>query len=403
MRRTALPLPFLAIVAAAVGVGLLAPAGPVAAAAGPDVVITPVVRATGLQVPTQVVAANDGTSRLFVAEKRGVIRVFTGSGMQGPSYLDIRSKVATEGERGLLGVAFAPQFRISPYLWVTYTRKGDGALVVSRFTAPSATARQVYGSTERIVFVVPRPSATTTNHNGGAIVFGKDNLLYISTGDGGSGGDPYNTAQRGLSLNGKILRINVNRACKDRAYCIPESNPYYLSTQVHWVTYSLGWRNPWRMSVDPVTGALWAGDVGQNRWEEVNVVSAGANYGWSCKEGDDTYDSSRCGAGTLTAPTFAYCHPGEVVGCTDAIGGDSITGGHVYRGSWYSSVIAGRYLFGDFINGNLWVGVPGDFRRAGNVPSISSFGVDDGGELWAVTISGSTNGTLVRLSVRSVV
>lgn len=402
MRRTALPFPFLALVAV-LGAGLLAPAGPVAAAPAPDVVITPVVRATGLQVPTQVVAANDGRSRLFVAEKRGAIRVFTGSGMQGPAYLDIRSKVATEGERGLLGVAFAPSFRVSPYLWVTYTRKGDGALVVSRFKASSATARQVSAATERVVFVVPRPSATTTNHNGGAIVFGKDNYLYISTGDGGSSGDVFNTAQRGLSLNGKILRINVNRACKDRAYCIPESNPYYLSKRVHWVTYSLGWRNPWRMSVDSVTGTLWAGDVGQDRWEEVNVVRAGANYGWSCKEGDDTYIASRCGAGTLTPPTFAYCHPGEVAGCTPATGGASITGGHVYRGTWYSSAMRGRYFFGDFINGNLWVGVPGDFRRAGNIASISSFGVDDGGEMWAVTISGSAKGTLVRLAVRTVV
>ena len=375
-----------------------------AAAAAPSVTIVPVLRATGLQVPTQVVAANDGTSRLFIAEKRGAIRIFTGTGMQGPAYLDIRGKVDNNGERGLLGVAFAPGFRTSPYFWVTYVRKGDGALVVSRFKAATASARQVSAATERVVFVVTRPNASTTNHNGGAVVFGKDGYLYISTGDAGSAGDPYNTAQRGIPLNGKILRINVNKACGTKAYCIPTSNPYYGSTKTQWVTHTIGWRNPWRMSVDPVTGHLWVGDVGQDRREEVNIVTpsdAGKNYGWSCREGDEAYAGGNpCSEVPLIAPVFTYCHPDNVVGCSDPVGGESITGGFVYRGSWYSSQMAGRYFFGDFINGNLWAGVPGDFQRAGSLNSVSSFGVDDGGEPWAVTISGSTQGTLVRLAIR---
>ena len=400
MRRSSV-IALAPVAAAALCVGLLAPVSPAAAAAQPSVVLGQRVLATGLQQPVHVTSANDGSSRMFVVEKAGRIRVYTGNKIQSATYLDLRSKVAGGGERGMLGVAFSPRFPTTHQFWVTYTRKNDGYLVVSRFTAVNAKATTVAASTEKVVFVVPRPDPSSFNHNGGSLAFGKDGYLYIGTGDGGGAGDPYNRAQSPTTLNGKILRLDVARGCKPRLYCIPSTNPYAGSTTLQKPVYARGFRNPWRISIDASTGYLWVGDVGQDSYEEIDVVrstTAGRNYGWSCQEGDAPYNPGRCDGDALIPPVLSICHPDTVVGCTEDVGGESVTGGFVYRGSKYAATMSGRYFFGDFITGNLWVLGAGVLQRAGSLASVTSFGVDDGGEPYAVTIGGS----LIMLTPRAV-
>jgi glucose/arabinose dehydrogenase len=340
----------------------------------------------GLIAPVAVRSANDGTSRLFVVEKAGRIRIVNGGRITG-TYLDLRSIVADAGEQGMLGLAFAPDFRTSRLLWVSYTRS-DGALVISRLRAPSATAPRVSPSTRRTILVVPHPGFT--NHNGGDIQFGPDRLLYIATGDGGGSGDPRGNAQNPRSLLGKILRIDVR--CSSRAYCIPRTNPYVGTTNgSRREIWMRGVRNPWRFSFDR-DGSIWVGDVGQNRYEEVTRVprtaQRGANLGWSCREGRSTYAAARCRSGaTYRTPTIVLCHPGGVTGCTDARAGRSVTGGYVYRGARYPRV-AGTYVFADFVTGKVWPYRAGVLGRPVRLPQVTSFGTDDAGELLAVTISG---------------
>ena len=309
--------------------GVVGPLG-AEAASQPRVVLKPVVGASGLHQPVQVTSAYDGSTRLFVVEKRGIIRVFNGRSVELRPTQTSGRRSTPLSERGLLGVAFSPNFRSNRYLWTTHTRKGDGALVVTRFRSSKPTSIKVSAGTARVVLVVKRPRSAVGNHNGGAIVFGKDGLLYISTGDGGGAGDPFNRAQSANTLNGKILRIDVRRSCGTRFYCIPPSNPYARSTTHQKTVFVRGFRNPWRMSVDPVTGFLWVGDVGQDRWEEVNVVRptmGGRNFGWSCREGKEIFNASRCRSETLIGPSIRYCHPGAVKGCTTSVGGESVTGG----------------------------------------------------------------------------
>jgi hypothetical protein len=340
---------------------------------------------TGLVNPVLVRSANDGTSRLFVVEQGGRIRTVSGTAITG-TYLDLTSLVSSGGERGLLGLAFAPDFARSRLLWVSYTRT-DGALVVARFQAPGATAPAVSLRTRHQVLVVPHPSFS--NHNGGDIAFGPDGYLYLGTGDGGGGGDPRNNAQSLRSLLGKMLRIDVR--CASGTYCIPRTNPYYTSTTARREIFMSGLRNPWRWSFD-TNGNQWIGDVGQNRYEEIDVIPAGTgarrNLGWSCREASRTYLSARCSSKiAYTAPSLVMCHPDNVTGCRTRSAAEAIIGGYVYRGTAYRSAV-GTYVFGDYVTGRIWPFRNGVLGTPTALAGVAGFGLQDNKEIYAVTLAG---------------
>jgi glucose/arabinose dehydrogenase len=216
------------------------------------------------------------------------------------------------------------------------------------------------------------------------LAFGREKLLYISTGDGGGTGDPFANAQDRSTLSGKVLRINPFRGCSGRHYCIPPKNPYSAPGGARGSIWLYGLRNPWRFSVDSATGDLWIADVGQDKYEEVTRVPYAErawNLGWSCREGRSVYNASRCSAAaTYHDPTIAYPHSR----------GEAVIGGYVYRGSTYASLLAGLYVFGDFVSGNVWVNGQGTNVRVGNVGAnrLTAFGQDGTGELWATTLDG---------------
>lgn len=356
----------------------------VAAAGGSSAAVSVswVRQADGLTQPTHVTSAPDGTGRLFVAEKRGTVRVFRNGRLLSRPFLDIRSRVRTDGEAGLLSVAFSPRYRAEPHVFVAYTTNGND-LRVTRFTASSRTADRVRTSTGRTVITVRHPDRYS-NHFAGQLAFGPAGLLFVSTGDGGGSGDPAARSQDPRSLQGKVLRLQVlgaEAAC-GRRYCVPPSNPYAGSVPGRGEIWAVGLRNAWRFSVDDATGDLWVGDVGQGAYEEVDRIPAGAggrNLGWSCKEGFATYDASRCDPGA------AYLDPVAVYGRGY---GTSITGGFVYRGARYASLLGGKYVAGDFGSGRVFY-LDGSRRRgAGRLPGVTSFGEGRDKELWAVTISG---------------
>lgn len=343
--------------------------------------------ASGFVNPVLVTSAREGSDRLYVVEKAGRIR-WVKSGRIGGTYLDIRSLVSDSGEQGLLGLAFAPDFQTSRYLWVTYTN-ASGALVVARFRAATATATSVSAASRVTVLTVPHPSYQ--NHNGGTIAFGPDGKLYLGTGDGGGGGDPLANGQDLTSLSGKILRIDVR--CGTAVYCRPSDNPYAGSTsrnaQLVWMR---GLRNPWRWSFD-TTGVIWIGDVGQDKYEEVTYLprslQKGANLGWSCWEANSRFNASRCSStATYRFPQIVVCHPGNAADCPAGRTGESMTGGFVYRGGQYPGAV-GTYVFADFITGKLWGYRAGDgWTPSHALGNVTGFGLSDSREIYAVTYGG---------------
>jgi glucose/arabinose dehydrogenase len=368
----------LVIIAAMVAVGVFASPAPVSAAVDPlHVQLSFVQRATGFSQPVGVVGARDGTSRLFVLEKTGRIRVWNNGVLQAAPYLDLRARVSTVSERGLLGLAFDPAFRTRPQFWVVYTAT-NGTLTLARFRATSFSATSVSSATQVTVATIVHPAG---NHNGGALTFGTDNLLYWSVGDNADNLSAQNTTR----LTGKILRLNVLRSCGARHYCIPASNPFATSTRYRREIWLWGLRNPWRMTVDRRRSWIWIGDVGQSRQEEVDVVSQstrGANLGWSCYEGFLVFNRATC---TPVPRTFPRANYGRA-------GGSSITGGYVYAGSRYNAIMRNLYVFGDFGSGRVWVyAFRGAVRSQGLLfpaGALTSFGEDFAGEIWAVTIDG---------------
>ncbi len=349
---------------------------------------------SGLVSPVLVRSASDGLSRLFVVEQAGRVRTVSGRAITG-TYLDIRSLVRSGGERGLLGLAFAPDFARSHLLWVTYTR-GDGALVLARFSARSATSASVIPSSRRTILVVPHPGHA--NHNGGDIAFGPDGYLYLGTGDGGGQGDPLGNAASLRSLLGKMLRINVR--CTGHLYCSPATNPFVRSASARHEIWMTGLRNPWRWSFD-INGAQWIGDVGQNKYEEIDAIAAsrarGINLGWSCREGKHFYNTTRCRRGTAyVAPALELCHPDGVTGCLSSRAAEAVIGGYVYRGSAYASA-RGTYVLGDYVTGRIWSYRNAVLGSPSALAGISGFGTDDNREIYAVTLTGS----LYRIGFRS--
>ena len=342
-------------------------------------------RASGLQALTQVTNAGDGSNRLFLVEKRGVVRVYQNGSVKAGTFLDLRRLIGdSSGERGLLGLVFHPQFEINRRLYVYYTRTG-GDIVVARLRA-NASGSWTSRSTLEPMLVIEH--SAHSNHNGGAMAFGPDGYLYIGTGDGGGAGDPGRNAQsKTKNLLGKILRINPggSGAGPYRRYSIPTTNPFRGATAGLDEIWAYGLRNPWRISFDRSTGALFIADVGQSRFEEIDreppAYAGGRNYGWNVMEGKHCYNASSCSTSSKTLPVAEYGHTG---------GNCSITGGYVYRGSAYPA-LAGQYVLADFCSGRFYT-MPAEgsslWMRRDTVLNVTSFGESEDGELYAVTING---------------
>lgn len=339
---------------------------------------------SGLSSPVSVTNADDGSGRLFVDEQGGVVRIVHSGHLLATPYLDISGEVTSGGEQGLLSIAFHPHFAQHPKFYVAFTRS-DGDLVVSSFKASSASANQLSPSTQRRILVVAHHGAT--NHNGGQIFFGNDGYLYVTTGDGGGEYDYYKRADTRHNLTGKILRINVNQSCGTKHYCIPPSNPYARSNKFRREIIAWGLRNPWRASIDRPTNTLWIGDVGQDRYEEIDHVGIPAvhDFGWSCKEGRATENTAECGHRTITPPVQVIPHsPG---------GNCAIIGGDVYRGKQYAAIAGGLYIYSDNCSGRVWglKRINGHWRNA-QIGSVSGgpsgIGLSQSGALYVVTLDG---------------
>jgi len=366
------------------------PAGPSATAAPwdpPSLALSRVV--SGLQRPLWVGGAGDGSGRLFVLEQAGTIRVIRDGRLVSRPYLDIRDRVSAGGERGLLGLAFAPTFARDGRFYVDATGP-DGNTFVAEFRAPDPAADTADPASERVILRIAQPFA---NHNGGGIIARPDGTLWIGTGDGGSAGDPQGNGQRRTTLLGKLLRIDP-LAAGSAPYTVPPDNPFAGRTDARGEIWAYGLRNPWRFSFDRATGDLWIGDVGQDRWEEVDRVPAGdaggRNFGWNVMEGKHCFaPSTGCGTEGLTLPVAEYDH-GQ--GC-------AITGGFVYRGAAIPALI-GTYLYADSCSGRIWgldaaAEVPKSRLLASTGASIASFGEDDSGELFVTDIAGGAVSRLV--------
>lgn len=326
--------------------------------------------------------ANAGDDRLFIVEQNGVIVWVRGTNItESGEFLDIDARVRSGGERGLLGLAFHPDYADNGFFYVNYT-DNDGHTVVSRFSVSADDPNRADPDSEKILLTQEQPYS---NHNGGDLAFGMDGYLYIGLGDGGSGGDPQNYAQTRTTLLGKMLRIDVDNG---DPYAIPPDNPFAEEDFTLDEIWSLGWRNPWRFSFDRETGDMWAGDVGQDAWEEIDFEpvgdAGGRNYGWRCFEGNATFNQGNdCpDASQMTFPVHQYPKPNN--GCI------SVTGGYVYRGTTFAD-LQGRYIYGDFCTGQFWSILPDGtdgfineelaIDGGGNFQP-SSFGEDQYGELY---------------------
>ena len=332
--------------------------------------------------PVFLTSAGDGTDRIFVIEQVGRIKVFPNSQSSTTAkvFLDITDRVLSGGERGLLGLAFHPDFENNGYFYVNYTfsTNGNDSTRIARFQVTSNPD----SADKNSEFQILKFDQPYSNHNGGWTGFGPDGYLYIGTGDGGSGGDPQNNAQNINILLGKILRIDVDGGTP---YVIPMTNPFYDSTgNVAKEIYAWGMRNPWRCSFDPVTGKLWAGDVGQGAWEEIDIIENGKNYGWRCYEGSHTYNTSGCNYPEYIFPIWEYGHSPEC----------SITGGYVYRGQGVPS-LEGKYIYGDYCSSKIWsldyngITPPVNEYLLNVSGSLTSFGVDEQNELYITSFNGN--------------
>jgi glucose/arabinose dehydrogenase len=361
------------------------------------------VHASGFTQPIAIVQDPGDATVQFVVEQAGRIRVVRDGAVQAADFLDIRSSVRSGGERGLLGLAFPPDTGLTGRFYINFTN-ADGHTVVARFRrsanrllADPASRFDLRWNGAGAPALIEQPFS---NHNGGHLAFGADGYLYVGMGDGGSGDDPSHFAQNPSSLLGKMLRVDVGVPDSHAiGYVVPGDNPFAASG-ARGEIWSVGWRNPWRYTFDDRSrggsGAMVAGDVGQNQWEEVNYEPAGRggrNYGWRNREGAHNHVTSRPPAFTpLVDPIHEYDHSA----------GSSITGGYVYRGSSLGAAFRGRYFFADFIRSRVWSIAltvdPGGEARASDLrehtaelggatqlAGVSSFGVDGGGELFLIS------------------
>ena len=332
--------------------------------------------ATEFSQPVFLTHAGDSSGRLFIVEQAGRIRILKDGELLPTAFLDIQHKVTSGGERGLLGLAFHPNFTQNHRLFVKYTRTVNGQLrtTVAEFKALGSNLDQA-GPTEKIFLEFNQPF---NNHNGGMLAFGPDGFLYIGTGDGGSGADPLGNGQNKGTLLGKILRIDIDTG---DPYAVPVDNPFLGQPGIQEEIWAFGLRNPWRFSFDRARGRLLAADVGQSSWEEIDLIEKGGNYGWHIMEGNHCFPpgATGCQNSALKAPIAEYSHSE----------GASVTGGYVYQGQ-QDTLLRGSYFFADFVSGRVWTLAekPGatwervELLQTGL--SISSFGEDENGELYVL-------------------
>jgi glucose/arabinose dehydrogenase len=333
--------------------------------------------AFGLQRPVAITGLPDG--RMLIAEKNGTVRAYhPDTGLAADPVLDLTARVDTsDNERGLLGITPAPNFARTGMLYVAYTSLPAGTLTL---------ARVPLGAPERLQVLLTQEHAEYGNHNGGQVAFGRDGYLYWSTGDGGGANDPFKSGQNLGTLLGKIVRIDVNRACGAMPYCVPADNPFVRTPGARPEIWLYGLRNPWRFSIDPVDNSLWIGDVGQGLVEEVDHIrpsQRGANLGWSCREGTPVFDATQCRPGVrLTDPVFEFEHF-----MTDSC---SVIGGVVYRGS-RTPEAWGTYVASDYCAPRVYAVRPkprGGYENAviGNFPTQpTAIGTDVHGELYVLS------------------
>jgi glucose/arabinose dehydrogenase len=342
---------------------------------GKNLTLAPAVK--GLKEPTFVVGAPDGSKRLFILEREGRIKIADADGnLQLTPFLDLSQNTSTGTEEGMLGLAFDPSFSTNGYVYVDYT-SSDANVQVVRYTVSSAQPAQVDPSSAQTVMTIPKQSKF---HNGGTLAFGPDGYLYISVGDD----EQSEQAQRLSSLYGKILRLDVTSA---QPYAIPPTNPFVNQAGARGEIWTYGFRNPWRFSFDRQTGDLWIGDVGDAKWEEVDMQPAasqgGDNYGWPMNEGTECMDPAHCQDPGLVPPLVTYGHD---MNC-------AVIGGYVYRGPT-AAALTGAYLFGDLCTGGVFSlrgGSDGGWKRVelGFQPiKIDSFGEDPSGDLYVVDLQG---------------
>ncbi len=350
--------------------------------------------ATGFTNPVNL--ENAGDDRLFVVEQAGVIKIINPDrSVNETPFLDINPKVSNSGgERGLLGIAFHPNFATNGYFYLNYI-DNNGNTIISRFTVSSTNQNIADPASELQILTYDQPFA---NHNGGDMTFGPDGYLYIASGDGGDGGDPGDRAQSLNTLLGKMLRIDVNNSSNGNNYAIPADNPFAGSTTAMREIWAYGLRNPWKFSFDKLTNDLWIADVGQSIREEINMVpstSAGLNYGWRCYEGNSVYnESGNCpNISSLTFPIAQYTHNGNgLFKC-------SITGGYRYRGTEQPSFV-GLYFFADYCSNEIGMLTPtgSSWTMSFSAPfegnGWTTFGEDNNGELY---IAGIDSGSVYKL------
>ena len=329
--------------------------------------------------------AGDGSNRLFILLQKGLILIFPNKAdvKSAEVFLDIIDRVNSAGnEEGLLGLAFDPNFTSNGYFYVHYTANPPRRSVFSRFSVSVSDPDKADKTSELVLLEVSQPYS---NHNGGQITFGPDGYLYIGLGDGGSGGDPHGNGQSKATLLGKILRIDVSKSSQNERYRIPPDNPFVSTPNAKGEIWAYGLRNPWRFSFDRSTGMLWAADVGQNNYEEVDIMQKGGNYGWNKMEGLHCYPPPviNCNKEGLKLPIAEYNHD---EGC-------SITGGYVYRGSKFKTLY-GAYIYGDYCSGRIWAlrydgsKVTETSQLIDSDLEISSFGEDESGELYILSFDG---------------
>jgi glucose/arabinose dehydrogenase len=347
----------------------------------PSIALTPFV--SGLSTPVDFQTPDDGSGRIFIVQQSGTIRIISGGSLLPTPFLDISSRINFDGaEQGLLGLAFHPSYSQNKRFYLNYDRLSGGQIqtVIAEYQL-TADPNAADPASERILLTVNQPF---TNHKGGQMAFGPDGFLYIAFGDGGSGGDPMGNAQNRGTLLGKIARIGVDPPfTSGLQYVIPADNPF-VGTSDRGEIWAYGFRNPWRFSFDKGGTRLFVADVGQDKFEEIDLVQKGLNYGWNTMEGSHCFSpATGCNMSGLTLPIVDYDHSEGV----------TVIGGYVYHGTAIAS-LAGAYIFGDFSNGKIWelTESSGTWTRTQLLNSgknMSAFGQDAAGELYVVDYSGS--------------
>ena len=333
------------------------------------------------QDPVGIYHSGDNTNRIFVLEQEGRIKVFNNnpSVTNATTFLDIRSIVDQDGgytEEGLLGLAFHPNYNENGYFFINYTEHNPRRNVIARYSVSDNNPNQADVGSSFIILEVNQPY---TNHNGGQLSFGPDGFLYIIFGDGGSSGDPLGHGQNLSTLLGSLIRIDVDNPSDGLNYGIPSDNPFIIPLAARDEIYAYGLRNMWRFSWDFETGLLWGADVGQNAYEEIDIIYSGLNYGWNTMEANHCYPiGSNCNTEGLEPPIWEY----ELY--VDGV--CSITGGYVYRGSELYN-LTGKYIYGDWCTGDIWAltySSNGDVENEHLLTTginITTFGLDESNEL----------------------